>query len=73
MTLMVASEARPLGLRFTRCPAAQRARKDFIRTSHACGSVDSLMDAINKKVVIVDDDPSVQEVTRAYLERDGTK
>ena len=25
----------------------------------------------NKKVVVVDDDPSVQEVTRAYLERDG--
>jgi len=26
---------------------------------------------VNKKVLIVDDDPSVQEVTRAYLERDG--
>jgi DNA-binding response OmpR family regulator len=26
---------------------------------------------VNKKVVIVDDDLSVQEVTRAYLERDG--
>jgi DNA-binding response OmpR family regulator len=25
----------------------------------------------NKKVVVVDDDPSVQEVVRAYLERDG--
>jgi DNA-binding response OmpR family regulator len=25
----------------------------------------------NKKVVVIDDDPSVQEVTRAYLERDG--
>ena len=25
----------------------------------------------NKKVVVVDDDPNVQEVTRAYLERDG--
>lgn len=25
----------------------------------------------NKKVVVVDDDPSVQQVTRAYLERDG--
>ena len=29
------------------------------------------MSEVNKKVVIVDDDPSVQEVTRAYLERDG--
>lgn len=29
------------------------------------------MSVVNKKVVIVDDDPSVQEVTRAYLERDG--
>jgi DNA-binding response OmpR family regulator len=27
--------------------------------------------AVNKRVVIVDDDPSVQEVTRAYLEHDG--
>lgn len=26
---------------------------------------------LNKKVLVVDDDPSVQEVTRAYLERDG--
>ena len=25
----------------------------------------------NKKIVVVDDDLSVQEVTRAYLERDG--
>ena len=25
----------------------------------------------NKKIVVVDDDPSVQEVVRAYLERDG--
>jgi DNA-binding response OmpR family regulator len=25
----------------------------------------------NKKVIVIDDDPSVQEVTRAYLERDG--
>ena len=25
----------------------------------------------NKKVVVIDDDPSVQEVARAYLERDG--
>jgi len=25
----------------------------------------------NKKVVVIDDDPSVQEVVRAYLERDG--
>ena len=25
----------------------------------------------NKKVLVVDDDPSVQQVTRAYLERDG--
>jgi len=25
----------------------------------------------NKKIVVIDDDPSVQEVTRAYLERDG--
>ncbi len=25
----------------------------------------------NKKVLVIDDDPSVQEVTRAYLERDG--
>ena len=25
----------------------------------------------NKKIVVVDDDPSVQEVARAYLERDG--
>lgn len=29
------------------------------------------MSTLNKRVVIVDDDPSVQEVTRAYLERDG--
>ena len=29
------------------------------------------MSAVNKKIVIVDDDLSVQEVTRAYLERDG--
>ena len=27
--------------------------------------------APNKRIVVVDDDPSVQEVTRAYLERDG--
>jgi len=27
--------------------------------------------ALNKRVVVVDDDPSVQEVVRAYLERDG--
>ena len=26
---------------------------------------------LNKRIVVVDDDPSVQEVTRAYLERDG--
>jgi DNA-binding response OmpR family regulator len=25
----------------------------------------------NKKVLVIDDDPSVQEITRAYLERDG--
>ncbi len=25
----------------------------------------------NKKIVVIDDDPSVQEVVRAYLERDG--
>lgn len=29
------------------------------------------MSMVNKKVVVVDDDLSVQEVTRAYLERDG--
>ena len=29
------------------------------------------MSGMNKKVVVVDDDLSVQEVTRAYLERDG--
>ena len=29
------------------------------------------MSAMNRKVVVVDDDLSVQEVTRAYLERDG--
>lgn len=29
------------------------------------------MSTVNKRVVIVDDDLSVQEVTRAYLERDG--
>jgi DNA-binding response OmpR family regulator len=29
------------------------------------------MSVVNKKVVVVDDDLSVQEVTRAYLERDG--
>ena len=28
-------------------------------------------DELNKRVVVIDDDPSVQEVTRAYLERDG--
>ena len=27
--------------------------------------------SLNKKIVVVDDDPSVQEVVRAYLERDG--
>ncbi len=27
--------------------------------------------AVNKKVVVIDDEPSVQEVVRAYLERDG--
>ncbi|MHB8487589.1 MAG: response regulator transcription factor [Candidatus Dormibacteria bacterium] len=27
--------------------------------------------ATNQKVVVIDDDPSVQEVVRAYLERDG--
>ncbi len=26
---------------------------------------------INKKIVVIDDEPSVQEVVRAYLERDG--
>ena len=26
---------------------------------------------LNKRIVVVDDDPSVQEVTRAYLEKDG--
>jgi DNA-binding response OmpR family regulator len=26
---------------------------------------------LNKKIVVVDDDPSVQEVVRAYLEKDG--
>ena len=26
---------------------------------------------LNKRIVVVDDDPSVQDVTRAYLERDG--
>ena len=26
---------------------------------------------VNKRIVVVDDDPSVQEVVRAYLERDG--
>lgn len=30
-----------------------------------------MSDTVNKKVLIVDDDLSVQEVTRAYLERDG--
>ncbi len=29
------------------------------------------MSGMNKRVVVVDDDQSVQEVTRAYLERDG--
>ncbi len=28
-------------------------------------------DELNKRIVVVDDDPSVQKVTRAYLERDG--
>jgi DNA-binding response OmpR family regulator len=28
-------------------------------------------DELNKRIVVVDDDPSVQEVTRAYLEKDG--
>lgn len=28
-------------------------------------------DELNKRVVVIDDDPSVQEVVRAYLERDG--
>ena len=27
--------------------------------------------AVNKKVVVIDDEPSVQEVVRGYLERDG--
>ena len=36
------------------------------------GHVASKMSANpNKRVVVIDDDPSVQEVTRAYLERDG--
>ena len=26
---------------------------------------------LNKRIVVIDDDPSVREVTRAYLERDG--
>ena len=26
---------------------------------------------MNKKVVVIDDEPSVQEVVRGYLERDG--
>ena len=30
-----------------------------------------MSDEPNKKIVVVDDDPSVQEVVRAYLERDG--
>jgi len=25
----------------------------------------------NKRIVVIDDDPSVQEVVRAYLEKDG--
>ena len=28
-------------------------------------------EAVNKKVVVIDDEPSVQEVVRGYLERDG--
>ena len=27
--------------------------------------------AENKKIVVIDDEPSVQEVVRAYLEKDG--
>lgn len=30
-----------------------------------------LQNELNKRIVVVDDDPSVQEVSRAYLERDG--
>ena len=30
-----------------------------------------MTDVPNKKVVVIDDDPSVQEVVRAYLEKDG--
>jgi len=27
---------------------------------------------INKKIVVIDDEPSVQEVVRGYLEKDAT-
>ena len=31
----------------------------------------AIPDGVNKKVVVIDDEPSVQEVVRGYLERDG--
>jgi DNA-binding response OmpR family regulator len=30
-----------------------------------------MVEALNKKIVVIDDEPSVQEVVRAYLEKDG--
>jgi len=26
---------------------------------------------VNRKIVVIDDEPSVQDILRAYLERDG--
>jgi len=46
-------------------------RATFIRTSQPRSTFLGMSEQPNKKVVVIDDDPSVQEVVRAYLERDG--
>ena len=62
------------------CGAAGVARRNpervaalgtFIRTSQPRRTLSGVGEQPNKKVVVIDDDPSVQEVVRGYLERDG--
>ena len=38
---------------------------------HTLGESSTVAAEPNKKIVVIDDDPSVQEVVRAYLEKDG--
>ena len=54
-------------MKATFCPREARLHTVFIRATKVTRTDGS----VNKKIVVVDDEPSVQEVVRGYLERDG--